>query len=216
MISALLLNYKRPQNIPKIIEALRRQTVEVEVVLWNNGEPVEGADLTITASKPLQCHVRFLAVGLARSPYVWIQDDDFLVTDKRLFETLVPIADAHPDSFLTADGKILSNGPKPYQCGSPAPLGPALCGNTGYSFARTETMSRLPINPIYCEKGLKESELRWADDIWVSAYVRPFICAELAAGIEHYNEGAVGVSKESGHMHARNTAAARLLQGRTI
>ena len=36
-ITIILLNYKRPQNIPLILEAIRTQTIPAKVFLWNNG-----------------------------------------------------------------------------------------------------------------------------------------------------------------------------------
>lgn len=35
-VTALLLNWKRPQSIIKVINSIKKQTVKVDIWLWNN------------------------------------------------------------------------------------------------------------------------------------------------------------------------------------
>lgn len=91
-ITALLLNYKRPDNLKKIINSLRNQTIPVEIFLWNNNiDDVRkyDVDMQINCSKNLMCSPRWLMGGYTNSEYVFSLDDDLMFSDNSVIEDSV-------------------------------------------------------------------------------------------------------------------------------
>jgi hypothetical protein len=87
--TALLTNWKRNLNLPIIIESIRRQSVEVEVFLWDNsgeGNFESLVDLQISASRNLKCFPRWSMSQFASSDYVFTLDDDLALRDPTLIE----------------------------------------------------------------------------------------------------------------------------------
>lgn len=92
--TALLTNYKRPEKLVQIIQALRNQSVSVEIFLWNNGsalpkELTQQIDLVINSSRNLQCLPRWTMACYASSPYVFSLDDDLIPIDQRTIEKCI-------------------------------------------------------------------------------------------------------------------------------
>ena len=90
-VSAVLLNWRRPWNLPKIVESLRRYDFIKEILVWNNhvGPPAQEPDI---ASLPgsvrvyghnenLGTYGRFTAASVARCPAIYTQDDDYIVNN---------------------------------------------------------------------------------------------------------------------------------------
>jgi glycosyltransferase involved in cell wall biosynthesis len=85
-VSACLLSWKRPQNLPVIVRALRRLEFIDEILIWNNNPdvPLELTDSitrVIQSSENQSCYGRFLCAAQARNPVVYVQDDDVLNHD---------------------------------------------------------------------------------------------------------------------------------------
>ena len=82
--TALLLSYSRQENLKKIIECLKRQSVEIEIFLWNNN-PEDSTkydvDLQINSSRNLMCWPRWFMANYSSSNYVFSLDDDFIFKD---------------------------------------------------------------------------------------------------------------------------------------
>ncbi len=86
------MNYKREQNIPRIIESLKEQTVPCKIFLWNNSEkPFQDhrVDLVINSSKNLRCWPRWSMVAYTNTPYIMTHDDDFLLESSQSLEILI-------------------------------------------------------------------------------------------------------------------------------
>jgi GT2 family glycosyltransferase len=85
-VSACLVSWKRPQNLPIIVQALRRVECIDEILIWNNNPEVklELSDRNtrvIQSADNLSCYGRFACVAQARNPVVYVQDDDALNHD---------------------------------------------------------------------------------------------------------------------------------------
>lgn len=107
-VSACLLSWKRPQNLPKIVEHLRRHDFIDEILVWNNDPgcdlQLDGDDVrVIDAPENLYCYGRFLCVREAKNAIVYVQDDDWLVDN----------VEALYRSFL-ADDSTLTHGLSEY------------------------------------------------------------------------------------------------------
>ena len=214
-VTSLLLNYGRPANMAPIIDAIRAQSEPSEIIVWDNAGTFQGkADLVIRSSRNLGCPVRWPAIGFVRTPYLWTQDDDWILTDKDLLKKLIAKADERPHMLLSLGGCMLSRKGKAYQGRIPVRSGPAECVHCGVAFCRTQALAKLPVNPLYCGAPLSPDELPWADDMWVAHYVSGYVEPTTASGMRPFNEGANGLSKQPQHMPFRDRAAARLLLGR--
>ncbi len=85
-VSACLLSWKRPQNLPAIVRSLRRLEFIDEILIWNNhpGVQLEIADSNtrvIQSSQNQSCYGRYLCAAQARNPVVYVQDDDAINHD---------------------------------------------------------------------------------------------------------------------------------------
>lgn len=78
-ITIVLLNYRRPANIPIILGSIRRQTIKPVVFLWNNGpDNVNFLDVDRyeKSSRNVGCMVRWELAREADTRYVMSLDDD--------------------------------------------------------------------------------------------------------------------------------------------
>ena len=85
-VSACLVSWKRPQNLPAIVQSLRRVECIDEILVWNNnpGVKLEFAERNtrvIQSPENQSCYGRFLCAAQARNPVVYVQDDDALNHD---------------------------------------------------------------------------------------------------------------------------------------
>lgn len=82
-VAAILLNWKRPDDLRKAIANIRAQTVPIDIYLWDNnpGEQFD-ADVVIKSSENYKCIPRWLMTSLmpAHIQYVFTLDDDVSLT----------------------------------------------------------------------------------------------------------------------------------------
>lgn len=100
MVTVLLTNYKREENLPLIIEALRSQTIPCKIFLWNNAEKPyinTDVDLIINSSKNLKCWPRWGMVGHTDTEYVMTHDDDWCFEGNDALELLIK---AHQENYI--------------------------------------------------------------------------------------------------------------------
>lgn len=67
-VSAVLLNYKRPDELQKVIEHLSTQPFIDEILVWDN-----------SIAPNFMTYGRFMLAALARNQYVYTQDDDCII-----------------------------------------------------------------------------------------------------------------------------------------
>ncbi|HTX37364.1 MAG TPA: glycosyltransferase family A protein, partial [Bryobacteraceae bacterium] len=84
--SACLVSWKRPENLPAIVSALRRVECIDEILIWNNNPAVklafaEAGVRVIESDENQGCYGRFLCAAQGRNPVVYVQDDDALNHD---------------------------------------------------------------------------------------------------------------------------------------
>ena len=84
MVSACLLSWKRPENLKRIVNSIRKLEFIDEILVWNNNPevtlsfPYEKVRI-IQSKENLMCYGRFLCAKEAKNEIVYVQDDDFLV-----------------------------------------------------------------------------------------------------------------------------------------
>jgi len=88
-LTVCLLNWRRPENLHAIVEALRRQTCKPAIFLWNNsGLPFfhEGIDWQIDSDRNVGCSARWIMGAYATTECVASLDDDLLPGDDDLLQ----------------------------------------------------------------------------------------------------------------------------------
>ena len=85
-VSACLVSWKRPHNLPTIVRALRSLDCIDEILIWNNNPDValeiqDERTRVIQSDQNLSCYGRFLCAAQARNSVIYVQDDDALNGD---------------------------------------------------------------------------------------------------------------------------------------
>jgi hypothetical protein len=117
--TAVLLSWKRPQNIPRLVSSIRSQTVPIKIVLWNNaGDKLDvDCDLQINCSENMGCFPRWYAAALmGDAPYVFSLDDDMCFADDGVVEDCIKAYKASTCRFLGYTGVrgVLTDPIRPY------------------------------------------------------------------------------------------------------
>lgn len=117
IVTALLLNYNRPYNIPKIIKSLRSQSIPVNIVLCNNGDHnlKFDADTQMNTDNSLRCFTRWEACRSVTTEYAFSFDDDQIIVNNNLLFDCISVLKRMPeDSMIGPYGvKIIQE--KPYK-----------------------------------------------------------------------------------------------------
>lgn len=82
MITAVMLHWKREENLKKILRALEDDPLINEAIVWSNRADVPFLDdwaTVIQSSRDMSLTTRFAAAALAKNTCVLIQDDDLLL-----------------------------------------------------------------------------------------------------------------------------------------
>ena len=85
-ITALLLNWKRQDNIVKVIQSIRNQSIDIDIWLWNNNledKTSYDVDVQINSSNNFKCWPRWLVGSMVDEGFIFTLDDDimFIKTD---------------------------------------------------------------------------------------------------------------------------------------
>lgn len=112
LVTCVLLNWMRPDNIPILVKSIRDQTRPAEISLWNNGKPLPPVDvnLLLTASVNQGCFPRWLLAALTKTEWIVVVDDDLAFKSKEALGTLLDVAAKHPDSITGVYGVELVKG----------------------------------------------------------------------------------------------------------
>ena len=219
-VNVVLLNYNRPQNIPSIIEALRAQSVPVNITLWHNGvtDDIPGADRVVHSSANLGCLARWHMAAQSGCDYVVSLDDDLVPEDPRLFERCIAASEAAGDSrIIGRSGKLLGAGPRYYRNGTGVSASrdgdrevDVVKGR--FMFVPVRLLSRVP---LYFE----DYEGR-GDDIWISlwtadrraAHILPRFIRGAFREIPDAPESNVGLADDPSHQLKRDMIISNLLE----
>lgn len=90
--TALLLNWKRPENIVKTIASIRAQTAPIEIWLWNNNPDDKTAydvDMQINSPRNFFCWPRWLLGSMAETEFIFTLDDDLMFADDNVIQDCI-------------------------------------------------------------------------------------------------------------------------------
>ena len=90
-LTVLLLNWKRPHNLAKVLASIERQTCRPKIFLWNNGDRLNDlrVDWIIDSSQNKACWPRWSLGAMADTEFVCSLDDDLAFGDERVLENLL-------------------------------------------------------------------------------------------------------------------------------
>ncbi len=116
--TAILLSWKRVQNMPDIVAEVASWRRVDEVLVWNNNPETtlsfKGATV-INAGRNFGCFARYGLVGLAANQIIWFQDDD-IALDEDQFERVFAAFEKDPTRIYGCQGRNVVDGaysPKP-------------------------------------------------------------------------------------------------------
>jgi len=99
-LTVCVLNWRRPDNLRRIIDALARQTARPVVYLWEqSGERFRhpAVDWQVVSNRNLGCWPRWFMAARAQTEFVASLDDDLVPADDRLLADALDIAAAGPN-----------------------------------------------------------------------------------------------------------------------
>jgi Glycosyl transferase family 64 domain len=111
LFTAILLSWRRRQNLPMIVRTLRSIPQVAEILVWNNSpEPLhlEGASV-VQAPQNFGCLPRYSLVPLAKHDNIFFQDDDLLI-EAGHFAMLLSGYAADPSRIYGLRGRNLRDG----------------------------------------------------------------------------------------------------------
>ena len=91
-ITALLLNWKRQENIVKVIKSIKDQSVDIDIWLWNNNSDDNTSydvDVQINSSSNFKCWPRWLIGSMVDDGYIFTLDDDIMFDRSDVIETCI-------------------------------------------------------------------------------------------------------------------------------
>lgn len=107
-VTAFLLFWKRPDAAKKVVERVQSFGVD-EIWAWGNegAQIPEGVDVPIQSGKNHGPTIRWLMAQQVSSKWVYVQDDDCLVT-REAFDAMLQYARAHPDDMVGIAGELMT------------------------------------------------------------------------------------------------------------
>lgn len=176
-ITILLLNYRRPENLPVILNSIEQQTIKSRIFLWDNSEhPIEDnrIDWQLSSSKNRYCWPRWFMARYAETEYVMTLDDDLHLAHPQTLEFLIKEAEMFPapgrvigitgvqindmNYYPTPEQKLNGEGTLHIQYAKERQFADIIKGRL--MFCKTEEVKKIPLEIKYKDVG---------DDIAMSA-----------------------------------------------
>jgi hypothetical protein len=197
MITAILLNWKRPENLPYIIKALRGQSVDVRIVLINSvggSQETFGLDRVVSLPWNFGPVARLLVASQIGAGYVLLQDDDLMAGYADLVAETLESCKEH--GLVGAWGR----GVKDLQYRPEIHRGPAAIIKTRWAMLPAEMLAEVRMPP---------KEARFADDLWLSLELGKgepahFVDSNLRGGLLELPAGDVGLDRRPDHYESRD------------
>ena len=111
-VSAILLSWRRVENLNRIVADLRRWKRVNEIIIWNNNSDrtLSYQDTTvINAPRNFGSLARYCVVPLAINDTIWFQDDDIFVNEAQ-FDTVFKAYLTNTNRIYGCRGRNLTNG----------------------------------------------------------------------------------------------------------
>jgi hypothetical protein len=201
-VTAILLSYKRPLNMPAIIDSLRGQSEEVEIWVINNSDcGYFREDRSIHIPWNAGEWARYVFAPIVDTEYVLFQDDDWLITDDEFVEMAIEIHTAMaPDGIVGIGGRAIERDQPHYIGRDPITSN----GYTPFLWGHVQLFKRDRSREIVIPHHPYASDIHWSLQMggnhWVSSYLRNRVV--------QMDEHGVGLSHRDCHMEEREAACA--------
>lgn len=119
--TAVILCWKYPQNVYRIVDALMEQTTIPTIFVWNNNPSCNffhpQVSWCVNSSHNRRCGIAVPMMMLSETPYVIKIDDDLVPKDKYVIEDVLNFASMLEETMLVAATGVILNPDLPYQNG---------------------------------------------------------------------------------------------------
>jgi hypothetical protein len=212
-VTVCLLNWKRPQNLPRVIDSIARQTAKPVIFLWNNGAEFRDSRIAwqVDSSQNMGCWPRWFMASRARTQYVCSLDDDIVLTDEHVLEDAIAFLSQCDERTITGPEGVQLVFNRPYRdcehVACPAEDTPVSIVKGRMMLLRRRALDHVKLSTAF-------DVARDSDDIAVSAMVaraRPgqhIVPALFRGRFEDLEQHGVGLNQRQGH-HERREAARR-------
>jgi len=213
IVTVGLLNWKRPQRLNSLVETIRAQSVDAQVWLWNNGDPVTlPVDRCVQSSKNFGCWPRWKMLLDAPTAYVMTVDDDMGIQDGNLMEKCIAALSTHGHSTIVGAFGVVGAADRNYLGFSHLHRPDRDCRvdvvKGKFMFMRKEALKGLDLKSFQGRFGM--------DDIIVSAHAAKgtlgchLLASSISRSLVPAEDDGNGLSEESG-WYDRRTEAYRSL-----
>ena len=220
MTTALLLNWKRPENLKKVIKSLRMQSADIQIYLWNNNAEDKadyGVDVQINSSRNFFCWPRWLVGSLARTEFIFTLDDDLALVDPEFIDQCIDFCKRQDalDIILGITG-VVFNEEKEYwdsthiirSDGKRSVDVDVVKGR--FMFMRREFLSRVTLSHNL------DRTLDVGEDIYISSHSKYKIIPDFSFGAwENLPENNEALDRQPGHNRVRQKAVDMYFKGRS-
>ena len=186
--------------MPRIIEDCKNQTVDLDIHVINNGEPIE-LDATVHQyDNSAKCWQRWLFAAKVKTPYLFVMDDDLTFGTPHELSKCLSYLFAHPNINCVGYTGVKYNGRyfgSPHFSGVSTPFDVDIVKGR-FMFMRTKALKGLDLEPdLTC------------DDIKVSAHIKGKRVIPLK--FENLKEGPEAVFLQKGQKEKREIACKKYL-----
>ena len=218
-VTAILLNWKREENVKKIIRSLNNQTVKPEIWIWDNNQDEHNfdfdpwPDVRFFSPKNYRTAPRWLLATLALTPYILVMDDDLIITKNDFIEIALQESRKYGKIIGVEGREVITKGNQAIYQGGKYPFPKEGDVQTQIvlgkmMFLKREWLAKVPLvvpGWDWTHRG---------DDIIINWYVNKFngiLSHKLYKRIEFLQEGEESLWKDPSHFQQRVSLVAKLL-----
>lgn len=165
-VTAVLLNYQRPDSMGALIESLRGQSLRPKVILVDNAAAPypgrAGVDRYVHVPWNGGCFMRLFMAHYADTEYVMFIDDDQLPKDQDFVKDALRIAAEHPGSITGVHGRTVERSAPHYRANAWGEV--AIVKGFCMAF-RPELLAGVPVTPPFRDR---KEVIERCDDIHFS------------------------------------------------
>jgi hypothetical protein len=110
-LTVVVTNYLRSANVTRLIDAIRAQTLQATIFVWDNSPAQDfddpRVDWLIRSSRNARCTARWWMASHAETDFVLIHDDDLMPSNPDVLAWTVDAATRHAPFAVGASGVVL-------------------------------------------------------------------------------------------------------------
>ena len=111
-LTVVVTNYLRAANVTRLIDAIRAQTLEATIFVWDNSPAQDfdnpRVDWLIRSSRNARCAARWWMASHAETDFVLVHDDDLMPSNPNVFAWTVDVAVHSAPFAVGASGVVLN------------------------------------------------------------------------------------------------------------